>query len=150
MPRQASRCSARNDRIHGVPDGSGRLRTISAATVSLMGETTNLLRASRSALTTQLCPMSPPAPLSAVLRRSAPPREVSRPRESLCGVALSQHDRTVPATRARLTYRSLFAIREFRVLFLNRCVVVISVAASGLALATITYEATRSAVLTRK
>jgi hypothetical protein len=45
------------------------------------------------------------------------------------------------------TYRSLFAIREFRVLFLNRCVVVISVAASGLALATITYEATRSAVL---
>jgi hypothetical protein len=38
-------------------------------------------------------------------------------------------------------------IREFRVLFLNRCVVVISVAASGLALATITYEATRSAVL---
>jgi predicted MFS family arabinose efflux permease len=45
------------------------------------------------------------------------------------------------------TYRSLLAIREFRVLFLNRCVVVISVAASGLALATITYQATRSAVL---
>jgi hypothetical protein len=54
----------------------------------------------------------------------------------------------VPATTAALTYRSLFAIREFRVLFLNRCVVVISIAASGLALATITYEATRSAVLT--
>ena len=53
----------------------------------------------------------------------------------------------MPATAAALTYRSLFAIREFRVLFLNRCVVVISVAASGLALATITYEATRSAVL---
>jgi hypothetical protein len=53
----------------------------------------------------------------------------------------------VPATTAALTYRSLFAIREFRVLFLNRCVVVISVAASGLALATITYDATRSAVL---
>jgi predicted MFS family arabinose efflux permease len=48
---------------------------------------------------------------------------------------------------AAFTYRSLFAIREFRVLFLNRCIVVISVAASGLALATITYEATRSAVL---
>ena len=46
-----------------------------------------------------------------------------------------------------LTYRSLFAIREFRVLFLDRCVVVISVAASGLALATITYQQTRSAVL---
>ena len=45
------------------------------------------------------------------------------------------------------TYRSLLAIREFRVLFVNRCVVVISVAASGLALASITYEATRSAVL---
>jgi hypothetical protein len=54
------------------------------------------------------------------------------------------HATTGPATP---TYRSLLAIREFRVLFLNRCVVVISVAASGLALATITYQATRSAVL---
>ena len=53
----------------------------------------------------------------------------------------------MPATTATLTYRSLFAIREFRVLFLDRCVVVISVAASGLALATIVYEQTRSAVL---
>jgi predicted MFS family arabinose efflux permease len=53
----------------------------------------------------------------------------------------------VPATSAAFTYRSLFTIREFRALFLNRCVVVISVAASGLAMATITYEATRSAVL---
>ena len=53
----------------------------------------------------------------------------------------------MPATTARPTYRSLLAIREFRALFVNRCVVVISVAASGLALATITYQATRSAVL---
>ena len=53
----------------------------------------------------------------------------------------------MPRTPAALTYRSLFAIREFRVLFANRCVVVLSVAASGLALATITYQATRSAVL---
>jgi hypothetical protein len=53
----------------------------------------------------------------------------------------------VPSTTARPTYRSLLSIQEFRALFLNRCVVVISVAASGLALATITYEATRSAVL---
>jgi hypothetical protein len=53
----------------------------------------------------------------------------------------------MPATTAALTYRSLLAIGEFRVLFLNRCVVVISVAASGLALATIIYEATGSAVL---
>lgn len=45
-------------------------------------------------------------------------------------------------------YRSLFAITEFRVLFVNRCVVMISVAASGLALGTITFEATRSPVLT--
>jgi hypothetical protein len=45
----------------------------------------------------------------------------------------------VPSTTAAHTYRSLFAIGEFRVLFLDRCVVVISVAASGLALATITY-----------
>src|SRR6202044_786382 len=65
----------------------------------------------------------------------------SRPRESLCAAALRRHDRTVPAA---LTYRSLFAIREFRVLFFDRCVVVISVAASGLALATITSQQTRA------
>jgi hypothetical protein len=46
------------------------------------------------------------------------------------------------------TYRSLFAIREFRTLFVNRCVVMISVAASALALGTITFDATRSPVLT--
>jgi membrane protein implicated in regulation of membrane protease activity len=46
------------------------------------------------------------------------------------------------------TYRSLLRIREFRVLFLNRCAVMISVAASGLALGTITYDDTRSPVLT--
>jgi predicted MFS family arabinose efflux permease len=45
-------------------------------------------------------------------------------------------------------YRSLFTIREFRVLFVNRCVVYVSLAASGLAIGTITYNATRSAVLT--
>lgn len=50
-------------------------------------------------------------------------------------------------TAAASTYRSLFAIAEFRVLFFNRCLVVISVAASGLALATVTYKATGSAVL---
>lgn len=41
----------------------------------------------------------------------------------------------------------MLAIGGFRVLFFNRCVVVISVAASGLALATVVYGATRSAVL---
>jgi predicted MFS family arabinose efflux permease len=46
------------------------------------------------------------------------------------------------------TYRDLFSIPEFRVLFLNRCVVMLSVAASGLALGTITYRATGSPVLT--
>jgi hypothetical protein len=60
---------------------------------------------------------------------------------------VSQQDRAVPATTNALTYRLLFGIREFRVLFLNFCGVVVSVAATGLALATITYEATRSAVL---
>jgi hypothetical protein len=60
---------------------------------------------------------------------------------------VSPQDQTVSATTSAFTYRSLFAIGEFRVLFVNRCVVVISVAASGLALATITYQATRSAVL---
>jgi predicted MFS family arabinose efflux permease len=47
-----------------------------------------------------------------------------------------------------LTYRELFAVREFRVLFLNRCAVMVSVAASGLALGTVMYEATGSALLT--
>ncbi|HEU5038556.1 MAG TPA: hypothetical protein VFT70_16240 [Nocardioides sp.] len=46
------------------------------------------------------------------------------------------------------TYRDLFSIPEFRVLFVNRCVVMLSVAASGLALGTITYRATGSPVLT--
>jgi predicted MFS family arabinose efflux permease len=46
------------------------------------------------------------------------------------------------------TYRALLALPEFRVLFVNRCVVMLSVAASGLALATITYDATGSPVLT--
>lgn len=46
------------------------------------------------------------------------------------------------------TYRELFAVREFRVLFLSRCVVMISVAASGLAMGTIIYRATGSPVLT--
>ena len=46
------------------------------------------------------------------------------------------------------TYRELFTLREFRVLFLTRCVVMLSVAASGLALGTITYDATGSPVLT--
>jgi hypothetical protein len=45
-------------------------------------------------------------------------------------------------------YRSLFAIGEFRTLLANRCVVMLSVAASALALGTITYGATRSPVLT--
>lgn len=57
-------------------------------------------------------------------------------------MACDRQYRTVPS------YRSLFAVREFRVLFLNRCVVMISVAASGLALGTVTFQATRSPVLT--
>lgn len=58
-----------------------------------------------------------------------------------------QQDQTMMSSTDAYTYRSLFAIREFRVLFLNVCALVISVAASGLALATITYEATGSAVV---
>ena len=58
-----------------------------------------------------------------------------------------RQDPYVASSPGALTYRSLFAIREFRVLFANFCVVVLSVSASGLALATITYAATRSAVL---
>jgi hypothetical protein len=74
--------------------------------------------------------------------------KVSRPRESLCAAPFGRQYPYVSLPPAALTYRSLFAIREFRVLFVNFCVVVLSVAASGLALATITYQATRSAVLT--
>lgn len=46
------------------------------------------------------------------------------------------------------TYRALFAVREFRVLFVNRALVMTAVAASSLALGTLTYDATGSAVLT--
>ena len=46
------------------------------------------------------------------------------------------------------TYRALFGVPEFRVLFLNRCLVMTAVAASSLALGTITYDATGSAALT--
>ncbi|MEU4453392.1 hypothetical protein AB0F44_18805 [Nocardioides sp. NPDC023903] len=45
------------------------------------------------------------------------------------------------------TYGQLFSIPEFRVLFANRCLVMISVAASSLALGTIMYETTGSALL---
>jgi hypothetical protein len=54
----------------------------------------------------------------------------------------------VSPTPARLTYRSLFAIREFRVLFFYRAILIVSVSASGLALGTTIYQATRSPVLT--
>lgn len=46
------------------------------------------------------------------------------------------------------TYRSLFAIREFRVLFLARLFIMIGVVIGGLALGTVMYDATGSAILT--
>ena len=46
------------------------------------------------------------------------------------------------------TYRQLFAVREFAVLFALRCTVLISVSVSSLALGTITYDSTGSTVLT--
>jgi predicted MFS family arabinose efflux permease len=46
------------------------------------------------------------------------------------------------------TYSELFAVREFRVLFLTQCLNIASYAVAGLALGTITYEATGSPVLT--
>lgn len=52
------------------------------------------------------------------------------------------------AAVAPTTYRQLFALAEYRTLFLNRCVVLLSVTASTLALGTITFDATGSAVLT--
>jgi predicted MFS family arabinose efflux permease len=64
---------------------------------------------------------------------------------------LANHCRTVVPRRQTPpvpTYRELFSIPEFRVLFVNRCVAMLSIAASGLALGTITYRATDSPVLT--
>jgi predicted MFS family arabinose efflux permease len=72
--------------------------------------------------------------------------ELSRP-NVLSAAALVRHYRWVSYTKNLNTYRSLFAIGEFRVLFLNRSAVVISVAVSGLALATVIYDETRSALL---
>jgi len=46
------------------------------------------------------------------------------------------------------TYRELFAVREFSVLFATRCLGMLSGAAAGLALGTITYESTGSPILT--
>jgi hypothetical protein len=46
------------------------------------------------------------------------------------------------------TYTELFAIREFRVLFVTRCLAVASMSVASLALGTITYAETGSAVLT--
>jgi MFS family permease len=46
------------------------------------------------------------------------------------------------------TYRELFAVREFSVLFATRCLAMLAGAASGLALGTITYTATGSPILT--
>lgn len=46
------------------------------------------------------------------------------------------------------TYRQLFAVREFRVLFGTQCLVMASVSIGSLALGTITYSATASPVLT--
>jgi MFS family permease len=106
-----------------MPGGSDLLSTVSAATVSENGEITNLPRASRSADRIQV----------PTFRLLANHYELS---------AFAMHDLPVP------TYRSLFGIREFRVLFLNRCVVMISVSASALALGTVTYDVTGSAVLT--
>ncbi|MEO9151242.1 MAG: hypothetical protein ABI243_02485 [Lapillicoccus sp.] len=46
------------------------------------------------------------------------------------------------------TYREIFAIPEFRVLFLTRCVTMAAISIEGLALATTTYASTGSTVLT--
>lgn len=46
------------------------------------------------------------------------------------------------------TYREVFALREFRVLFLARCVTIAAVSIQGLALGTTTYASTGSTILT--
>lgn len=46
------------------------------------------------------------------------------------------------------TYRELFAVREFTVMFALRCTVLLSVSVASLALGTITYSSTGSTVLT--
>ncbi|UIJ34981.1 hypothetical protein [Allobranchiibius sp. GilTou73] len=46
------------------------------------------------------------------------------------------------------TYRDIFAVSQFRALFVARCIVMTSISLAGLALGTITYGATGSPVLT--
>jgi predicted MFS family arabinose efflux permease len=46
------------------------------------------------------------------------------------------------------TYRELFAVREFTVMFALRCTVLLSVSMTSLAIGTITYDSTGSTVLT--
>ena len=55
---------------------------------------------------------------------------------------------SAPLVPAVTTYRQLFAIAEYRTLFLNRCLVMLSVTVGALALGTITYDETGSALLT--
>ena len=47
------------------------------------------------------------------------------------------------------TYRELFAVAEFRVLFLSQCLMVMSGSVASLALGTIMFAATGSPLLTR-
>ena len=54
----------------------------------------------------------------------------------------------MPQTRRVRTYRELFAVPEFRAIFAAQCLANAAAAASSLALGTITYHATGSAVLT--
>ena len=55
---------------------------------------------------------------------------------------------TVPHDRIVRTYREIFAVPEFRILFLARCTTMAAVAMEGLALATLVYDLTGSTVLT--
>jgi hypothetical protein len=59
----------------------------------------------------------------------------------------SRHPTFLPETRLVRTYRELFAVAEFRALFIAECLTMVSASAGSLALATVTYAATHDAVL---
>src|SRR5262249_8925887 len=119
----ASRWATWNARSQGIPVAVGEARMPCAPAVSSNGEITNRLRASRSAGISHV-------PMFRLLAKH------------YGADVVAVQDRDVQ------TYRELFAVREFSVLFATRCLAMLSGAAAGLALGTITYTSTGSPILT--
>ena len=85
-------------------------------------------------------------------RRTAPSQQVRshlpRGNPLPLGVHARQAVPGLPQTRRVRTYQELFAVAEFRAIFIAQCLANAAAAAGSLALGTVTYAATGNAVLT--